>query len=101
MSSRCPSGSLLNILPDKSREVEAACSDEGGGEDGEEIKFILMRFTFQEKLFYNGGRKFDLGSEIDPEFKDQNILSSNILDARRDDEPFRYGLFKTIEDSEN
>ena len=81
--------------------MEAACSDEGGGEDGGEMEFILMRITFQEKLFYNGGRKFDLGFEIDPEFKDQNILSPNILDARRDDGPVRYGVFKTKEDSEN
>ena len=66
-----------------------------------EIEFILIRFTFQEKLFYNGGRKFDLGFEIDPEFKDQNILSPNILDARRHDGQVRYGVFKTKEDSEN
>ena len=44
---------------------------------------------------FNGGRKFDLGFEVDPEFKDQNVLAPNIIDSRAGDGPVRYGVFKT------
>ena len=65
-----------------------------------EILFIFIILKFQEELKFNGGRKFDLGFEIDPEFKDQNVLSPNILESRLDDGPVRYGVFKTEENVE-
>ena len=30
-------------------------------------------------------------------FKDQNVLSSNLLESRLDDEPVRYGVLQTEE----
>ena len=48
---------------------------------------------------FNGGRKFDLGFEVDPEFKDQNVLAPNIIDSRAGDGPVRYGVFKTPQHS--
>eukprot|EP00090_Calanus_glacialis_P022917 TRINITY_DN35273_c0_g1_i2.p1 TRINITY_DN35273_c0_g1~~TRINITY_DN35273_c0_g1_i2.p1 ORF type:complete len:248 (+),score=68.33 TRINITY_DN35273_c0_g1_i2:110-745(+) len=60
----------------------------------------LAKMREKEELKFNGGRKFDLGFEIDPEFKDQNVLSPNILESRLDDGPVRYGVFKTEENVE-
>ena len=61
------------------------------------ILFILIILYFEEKLNFNGWRKLDLGFEIDPEFKDQNVLSPNILESRLDAGPVRYGVLQTEE----
>ena len=50
---------------------------------------------------FNGGHKFELGFEIDPAFRDQNVLSPNIVEGRREEGPIRYGVFKTTNNIEN
>ena len=52
----------------------------------------------QERLHWAGGRRFQLGFEVDPEFQQQNVMEANI--ARWEEGPVRYGVFQHKEESD-